>query len=72
MLAQLHWQNRENPKETILVMQGEFNSADEADQLLEKFRQKIVERRPECPEGWEPMICDENYAGFKRGVLRAN
>jgi hypothetical protein len=68
MLAQLHWQNESNPKETRLVMQGEFNSREEADELLEKFRLKIVERRPECPFGWIPMICDENYEGFKRAA----
>lgn len=68
MLAQLHWQNQSNPKETRLVMQGEFNSPDEADELLEKFRLKIKERKAECPEGWLPMICDENYDGFERAV----
>ncbi len=64
MLVQLHWQNPLQPTETLLVMQSEINSDEEGEELVKLCRETIEARKDECPEGWIPMVCDENYEGF--------
>lgn len=63
MLYQLHWQNRSNLKQTEFVAQ---TSTDEvAPEDIPAHFQEIIERRKdECPEGWVPMVCTEDYEGF--------
>lgn len=64
MLYQLHWQNPKELSQTIMVMQGEANSPDECDKLRKAFADKLRERRDECPEGWQPFVCDETSNHF--------
>lgn len=64
MLVQLHWQNPSNPIQTEMVMQGETNSDDEVAEWFKLCREKIEERKDECPEGWGPMICTDTSEHF--------
>lgn len=55
-LIQVHWQNRDTPSETILIAQGgDFDTPLELNEWTERM---FREHRSECPEGWEPMVCD--------------
>jgi len=61
VLFQLHWQNRENPRQTDLV--GQFES-DDGRKVEEWARELVGRRRSECPDGWVPMLCDETSDYF--------
>jgi len=61
LLAQLHWQNPENPEETIFVAQMEWKDSDS---FRDSLREICDRRRHECPEGWLPMLCNESAPMF--------
>jgi hypothetical protein len=65
MLIQLHWQDRADPEKTELVAQGEFADSDAA----MAWATELIERRgKEMPEGWCPLLCDEDSNYFVRAA----
>ncbi len=61
VLFQLHWQNRSDFRQTEFVGQFGGTSFEE----VEAWLTELVERRKgECPEGWVPMVCDEQSEYF--------
>lgn len=61
-LVQLHWQNVADCNQTEMVAQGgEFSTGEE---LHEWMSQTIKKHKGNCPEGWQPMICDSNSKYF--------
>lgn len=68
MLVQLHWQNPNNPQETMLVSQADCNEGgfvigtdtDVGQWAHGKAMEKLADR----PEGWEPLVCNESDERF--------
>ncbi len=71
MLVQLHWQNESKLSQTMMIMQGEINSAEDQAAWVELCRKKIEERKAECPEGWIPMVCTDTSEHFEWAVTPA-
>lgn len=68
MLFQFHAHDPKNTTETVLLMQGEVNSETEATIFHERCM-KIWSESPELiPDGWTPLICDENAPQFARSA----
>lgn len=71
MRLQLHWQSRENPSETILVAQwfvpDEYDEKNHTEADFEwhaMVQEVIIRRKEEIPDGWNPMVCTQDYPGF--------
>lgn len=64
MLFQVHWQNQNDLTETLMVSQNEFTEGQDSRDVNQWAAEVVERRRSECPEGWWPLICDENYEGF--------
>lgn len=62
MLVQLHWQNRANLRETIMVSQSDVASNDDVRTWLNDVMDR---RREEMPDGWIPMVCTEHSRHFE-------
>lgn len=62
LLIQVHWQNVADPRQTEFVAQGgEFTDAA----VMYDWIKDVVQRRhSECPEGWQPMVCDSTSDYF--------
>lgn len=61
ILLQLHWQNRVEPHETEFVAQCEWRDAD----TFNEWCRELIERRGhEMPDGWVPMVCNEECDRF--------
>jgi hypothetical protein len=60
-LYQLHWQNRSNIQETEFVGQFEAATVEEA---RDRLNDLIERRRNECPEGWGPLVCNQDSGYF--------
>lgn len=61
MLYQLHWQNRDNLRQTEFVAQGDFSIPDE----LHAWARELIERRGnEMPKNWCPLICSQESEYF--------
>ena len=61
-LIQVHWQNVADCRQTEFVAQG-GGFADAA--AMYAWIKEVVQRRhSECPEGWQPMVCDSTSDYF--------
>ena len=70
MLLQLHWQNRNNLRQTEFVAQGSFEEGTDIRTELGAWLEDVMKRRGhECPEGWVPMVCTEDSDYFEKGVF---
>lgn len=57
-VIQLHWQKIDEPSKTQMVAQGgEFQTCEELQSWLQSM---LSEKKKECPDGWQPVICDSN------------
>lgn len=63
-LYQLHWQNRENLDQTEMVAQCDLPPHE----VAQHFMEIAMRRKDECPEGWVPMICNEESKYFVRAA----
>ncbi len=61
-LIQVHWQKIDETNKTELVAQGgDFKTPQE---MQEWIREVVERRKSECPEGWQPMVCDSTSEYF--------
>lgn len=69
-LIQAHWQNRANPSQTEFIAQyGPINSPEDVDAAMAWAGEVFERRRAECPDGWVPMVCNQDAPEF---VMAAN
>lgn len=71
---QLHWQNRDNPSDAILVAQlsiadyhDEKNYTKDELHWQDLLTELIWRRRGEAPDGFEPVVCCHRYHLFIQG-----
>ena len=65
-LIQVHWQKIGDCDQTQMVAQGgDFKTAEE---MQEWIREVVERRKSECPEGWQPMVCDSTSEYFVRSA----
>jgi hypothetical protein len=60
-LFQLHWQNRQPPYETEFV--GQVGGTD-PDDIIRLLGEMCDRRQSDCPEGWVPLVCNEEAECF--------
>ena len=61
-LIQVHWQKIDEPNQTQMVGQGgDFKTAED---MHEWIRELVDRRKEECPDGWQPMVCDSTSGFF--------
>ena len=68
MMLQLHWQNRQDLKQTEFVAQV----GDETPDMLEHLASVAERRQDECPQGWVPLICTEGSEHFVMAKTRTH
>ncbi len=61
MLLQLHWQDRSNLKHTEFVAQTEIKEGDDYHEWLADLMKR---RGSEMPEGWMPLLCNQDSEYF--------
>lgn len=62
VLIQIHWQSISDSNQTEMVAQGgDFKTSDE---MQEWIREVVQRRKDECPDGWQPMVCDSTSDYF--------
>lgn len=65
-LIQVHWQKIGDCSKTEMVAQGgDFKTPEE---MHEWIREVVDRRKDECPEGWEPMVCESSSDYFVRAM----
>lgn len=64
MLVQLHTQDPCEPSSTVMLMQGEVNSDEEAAEWFKLCAVKWEEKKDLRPDGWIPMVCTESSEHF--------
>lgn len=65
-IIQVHWQNRDDLKQTDFVAQSA--DLDDVTALMEWAQEVIKRRFNECPEGWTPLVCTEDAPMFVKMV----
>ncbi len=66
-LFQLHWQNRNNLKETEMIAQGDASVIGE-ENVMQWISNVFRAHMKECPKGWIPLVCTWDSEYFVKAI----